>query len=608
MRAILINERQDKPGLIGRPVVTQSGVVSALKGTHQAGQRVTLANMRSIKDKLAQVQLALNGANQNLLYIGRTLDLIDGNLEKLKEANQKLGDYWTQFLKHPITEYSIVRFIDVGCSMDRSREDMLGEYVDPYSIQYDSYPAGENVTTNGIILPRAGLFIVPNVNAALTQSMYVALVSKKPFIDSFRYRFPDGGYTALTFPATFRGPGSAPDALTAPSVFFYGPLYRHNDITAVQTKEDEWIIDPNQKNVAITPVDNMRTNFGWYGEHVDCFVSKPFYGDLDRYPDVEIPSNASWDVTNLMSFKNEDGDRYAYGNVEPHGCIVEYDDGYRPGITNPYEAAGHVVAVTVQGEKYYSIKYFRESDQYAGYPCSAGGWKTIYFPSLGYRSSSGINTRTWPNVFGESSPQSCYFRPMTRVPGQSFNVVPEYYFNVTSMLFNGNTLGIPPVAIGGRVINQTIVVKTTCRFGDDPLFQGIIGNLSIVPQPKGNYYDVQVWGISSGVPFLLTERTRMVYDAPINGSGADVRSIEQIIYNFDPWRKKSESGNFFNPNPSSLEDNKGKISEIFAITFDGHTISYRDNAYWRDVFDTLVQPAQWEFRKAYNYNKFYSGY
>ena len=621
MRAILLNERTDKAGLLGRPVTATTGMCSALNGTYQAGQSISLMNLRGIRDKLQKVQLAINGCNENLDEINLNLDLIEQRSGSLKEATSRLGDPWKSFINNPITPYSTAKFLDISTSLDRSREDLLGEQgYDPYSFQYDSGIIGNEdglIWTNNIILPRGGIFILPNAANVLSgQSFWSEDVTQQPFTDPFGYRLPDGGVTAGYFEAGPRGPGSFPDYTSGQGIRFYGPAIRHADVTTVQTKEDETILDPSAKNIAVRPEvmydfirngshsgqvwENINStpthqikDWGWCAsDNARLWVSKPFYGDLDNYPNVEVDGR---------DFR-VDGDRYGFGNVDiKNGCWVTVDqDLYSEDQENPYAAAGAVKWITVDGVRYDNIKYYRYRSDTDHFPCSNGGYKTQYFPSLGYDDNH-------VDIFGK--PQSCYFRATIRVPGQTFYVVPKYTLRVETAKFDGNILQVPQMMVGFRNINQTVVVKTTGRFGYDPFYGGYLDNLHLVPTPKGTYYDMQVWIISYGYPILLLERTRVTYDSLLTTSTADFKFLEQVVYNFNPFiDPNTETGDFFSGFTGNLKDNKGKIREVYGVTFDGHTVSYRNDTRWRDVFNMLTVPPTWEFRKAEGIKEFYEGF
>lgn len=124
-----------------------------------------------------------------------------------------------------------------------------------------------------------------------------------------------------------------------------------------------------------------------------------------------------------------------------------------------------------------------------------------------------------------------------------------------SHVFNKNILNIKPKQIGNRTIEKTIVIKTRYEFG------------------TGIYRACQVLCkcVGSDTLYLLLERDMQRF---YNGNNADVMMIEQVIYNFDP----ENYGDFFTGHRG------GKISEVFAYTFDGHIISYRPNMEWKDNY------------------------
>lgn len=124
-----------------------------------------------------------------------------------------------------------------------------------------------------------------------------------------------------------------------------------------------------------------------------------------------------------------------------------------------------------------------------------------------------------------------------------------------SHVFNKNILNIKPKQIGNRTIEKTIVIKTRYEFG------------------TGIYRACQVLCkcVGSDTLYLLLERDMQRF---YNGNNADIMMIEQVIYNFDP----ENYGDFFTGHRG------GKISEVFAYTFDGHIISYRPNMEWKDNY------------------------
>ena len=124
-----------------------------------------------------------------------------------------------------------------------------------------------------------------------------------------------------------------------------------------------------------------------------------------------------------------------------------------------------------------------------------------------------------------------------------------------SHVFNKNILNIKPKQIGNRTIEKTIVIKTRYEFG------------------TGIYRACQVLCkcVGSDTLYLLLERDMQRF---YNGNNADIMMIEQVIYNFDP----ENYGDFFSGHRG------GKISEVFAYTFDGHIISYRPNMEWKDNY------------------------
>ena len=124
-----------------------------------------------------------------------------------------------------------------------------------------------------------------------------------------------------------------------------------------------------------------------------------------------------------------------------------------------------------------------------------------------------------------------------------------------SHVFNKNILNIKPKQIGNRTIEKTIVIKTRYEFG------------------TGIYRACQVLCkcVGSDTLYLLLERDMQRF---YSGNNADIMMIEQVIYNFDP----ENYGDFFTGHRG------GKISEVFAYTFDGHIISYRPNMEWKDNY------------------------
>lgn len=124
-----------------------------------------------------------------------------------------------------------------------------------------------------------------------------------------------------------------------------------------------------------------------------------------------------------------------------------------------------------------------------------------------------------------------------------------------SHVFNKNILNIKPKQIGNRTIEKTIVIKTRYEFG------------------IGIYRACQVLCkcVGSDNLYLLLERDMQRF---YSGNNADIMMIEQVIYNFDP----ENYGDFFTGHRG------GKISEVFAYTFDGHIISYRPNMEWKDNY------------------------
>lgn len=124
-----------------------------------------------------------------------------------------------------------------------------------------------------------------------------------------------------------------------------------------------------------------------------------------------------------------------------------------------------------------------------------------------------------------------------------------------SHVFNKNILNIKPKQIGNRTIEKTIVIKTRYEFGT-----GIYRAFQVLCKCVG-----------SDTLYLLLERDMQRF---YNGNNADIMMIEQVIYNFDP----ENYGDFFTGHRG------GKISEVFAYTFDGHIISYRPNMEWKDNY------------------------
>lgn len=124
-----------------------------------------------------------------------------------------------------------------------------------------------------------------------------------------------------------------------------------------------------------------------------------------------------------------------------------------------------------------------------------------------------------------------------------------------SHVFDGNIFAIRSSQIGNRSIEKTIIVKTRSEY------------------PTGLYLAFQVLVKCRGEDklHLVLERDMERFT---EGSGSDVMLIEQVWWNIDP----ENAGDFFTGHRG------GKISEVFAYTFDGHIISYRPNMEWKDNF------------------------
>ncbi len=652
MRAILINERQDKPGLIGRPVVTQSGLISALKGTHQAGQRVTLMNMRSIKDKLAKVQLALDGANQNLLEIGNNLETFDTNLEKLKESTSRLGDYWTQFLNQPtVTDFSLIRFLDVGGAMDKSRQDMMGEYVDPYYIEPN------------LLLPRGGIFTpTPGMDTMINGPMehYWGYFEPQPWIDRFGVRLPDGGFYATGYPDDpNHGPGSTITELKYPpsGKFFYGPLVQgpyingYSLLQAVEADAYGACFCPKNTGIRIAGTPYFGANYGWHlnkvarfaDEYVPVWVSAPFYpagnGVAIEGPAGNIP---------MATFSKRDGHWY-YGRCYQSTVHVHFnealltpdpDAGNLPMIPNyqkinqSYMALNAIEYIDVdfiddeQGEDSYlsgdggvAIRRYIDMLQHRRFYLNtdSGRWVTrngqgslvagqhqTIFPCVGFNVTDVGDSAGHVEDPFDRGWQSLYAVCRDTLPRQRIDTVPKYFVEVSTYRWNGNLLDVPPRKIGGRQIVTTHVLHTSCRFGYSPYYIGPVEAPNIKPTPKGTYDSVQVLGkCSDGSMILITERIRIKYDdTTVNDSSVGlvnypsaVRTIENVFYGFDPDKVE---GDIFD------RECIGLLQQVIVTTYDGHQIVYRENAKWQDMFDPFP-PYLWEFRTA-TFDPFYPRY
>lgn len=654
MRAILINERQDKPGLIGRPVVTQSGLISALKGTHQAGQRVTLMNMRSIKDKLAKVQLALDGANQNLLEIGNNLETFDKNLENLKEATSRLGDYWTQFLNQPtVTDFSLIRFLDVGGAMDKSRQDMMGEYVDPYFIEPN------------LLLPRGGIHTpTPGMDTMINGEMsnYWGYFEPQPWIDRFGVRLPDGGFYADTFVYDpNHGPGSiiTPEEYPPSGKLFYGPLRRgpyingYSLLQAVEADAYGACFCPKNIGLRTGVIPYNGANYGWHpekmirlaDEDVEVWISAPFFpaenGVAIEGPCGNIP---------LASFSARDGHWY-YGRCYQATVHVHFNeallvpDEYIPSIpmipnyqkTNQsYMALNAIEYIDVNfiddevGEDTYLVNQGVPPQEYVNMlqhrrfylNTDSGRWVTrngqgslvagqhqTIFPCVGFNVTDVGDSAGHVEDPFDRGYQSLYAACRDTLPRQRIDTVPKYFVEVSTYRWNGNLLDVPPRKIGGRQIVSTHVLHTSCRFGYSPYYIGPVEAPNIKPTPKGTYDSVQVLGrCSDGLMILITERIRIKYDdttvsvegpAAIESRPSAVRTIENVFYGFDP---NKDQGDIFD------RECIGLLQQVIVTTWDGHQIVYRDNAKWRDVYDPYAVPRLWEFRYVYDFNPFYPRY
>ena len=656
MRAILINKRQDKPGLIGRPVVTQSGLISALKGTHQAGQRVTLMNMRSIKDKLAKVQLALDGANQNLLEIGNNLETFDKNLENLKEATSRLGDYWTQFLNQPtVTDFSLIRFLDVGGAMDKSRQDMMGEYVDPYFIEPN------------LLLPRGGIHTpTPGMDTMINGEMsnYWGYFEPQPWIDRFGVRLPDGGFYAQGYPASDHGPGSTITPLEYPpsGKFFYGPLFRgpyingYSLLQAVEADAYGACFCPKSIGIRTGVIPYDGANYGWHNdkmvrledEDVEVWVSAPFF-PAENGVAIERPISSGALGTSLGTFSKRDG-KWGWGNCYQATVHVHFNeallvpDEYIPSIqmipnyqkiNQSYMALNAIEYIDVnfiddehgefsndgtEDRTYEFINMLQHRRFYLN--TDSGRWVTrngdgnpvagqheTIFPCVGFNVTDLGDTHGHVEDPFNRGYQSLYAVCRDTLPRQTIGTVPKYFVEVSTYRFDGNLLDVPPRKIGGRQIISTHVLHTSCRFGYSPYYIGPVEAPNIKPTPKGTYDSVQVLGkCSDGSLILITERIRIKYDdttvsiegpAAIESHPSAVRTIENVFYGFDPNKVE---GDVFDTNSECI----GRLQQVIVTTFDGHQIVYRDNAKWRDTFDTMP-PYLWEFRTA-TFDPFYPRY
>jgi hypothetical protein len=130
----------------------------------------------------------------------------------------------------------------------------------------------------------------------------------------------------------------------------------------------------------------------------------------------------------------------------------------------------------------------------------------------------------------------------------------QYNLTTSFSKYNKNLYNVKSTQIGGRVIVATWVWRTIFNFE-----RGIYVSCMVLVQCQGE-----------SQPRLLLERDLVQY---YNGSGAKAKTVEQVIYNFNPSK---QMGDFLTSN------NKGKITEIIINTFDEHTIDYRGNVREKD--------------------------
>lgn len=124
-------EETKRAGLTGRPLLNTQGIVGSLRGSFVAGQRVTLINLRAISDKLAEAQRVMTDTVTEIEKAGDTIDDIKDKGNNLN----KLIDYWEKWDRKGVHDYNAqIEFLSSAMQMDIVREMMLGEYVDPYSI------------------------------------------------------------------------------------------------------------------------------------------------------------------------------------------------------------------------------------------------------------------------------------------------------------------------------------------------------------------------------------------------------------------------------------------------------------------------------------------
>lgn len=566
MRAVLINERTDKGGVLGRPITPVTGMTSSLKGTFNAGTNIATMNMKGISNKLKLVNDALVGAAQNIEQADQTIEKIEETSSEIDTISNTLtSNYWDLWLSKPLSnEASNVQMLATAAALDRSRERLIGETVDPYPI------------SDGLILPR-GFYLTSYFNSVSYILPSYGSFSKNqnvsPYMDKYGYRLPDGGYVALI------------STILQDQSYYYGEYVKNAFLQTYQYTYQHYVGRPYVRqeifDAQVVRWWYLRRNANWLQPASNIFIRLQYPGWVNN---VQEFYDGRWDVAGNQYYINTPYGQYkATDPLQGDACSQERVPSSI--ILNTSYNNGTIYSMDdcvqgwydSEGRYYESLGVYGVGGDTYGYGTGTpvrgrvSGWYEmphIFYDYIDQQGNPMLETdgrSHWQDIFYENA-NTILFRMLA----SKVLVIPTYNLHTEFVKYNKNLLNVKPNQIGGRNIIATWVWRTTCNFG------------------SGSYVAVQILVQCEGEssPRLLLERNNVKYSA--HSSDTYFKSIEQVIYNFNP----DGYGDFL------TSDGKGKITEIFATTFDGHTISYRPYTSINAKYDYIET----------TFDKWYSGY
>lgn len=485
MRAVLIVPENERAGLIGKPLINNGGMVSAMKGTSLARDKYSFVNMKNISLKLKEAQDALTQANITLDKTDETLEIIHNQQSAVSnETNLRYllsSKYWARWDANAISnKYEQVRFWATAMANDKIRDSLMGETIDVANLT-------PNGLYKGVMIPR-GFYNLGSQNNVRSNDLYWAGVN------NIGNSLWDGGFTAQIAsivgyqPNThaFYGPlNRKPDTASHPTTGFNVPAVSMN----VLFNYDFLMAFVGQQRLGGDTgifYTTCAAVYNWNGAQRTTLLSVPWevYEQKVGLIRKKFCRPVSFS-SSTFAIVNSDPQSWPFASV---GISFSADPYYGQTIASVYDLPINYT------NRYLNLTYCNPTSRVDVYVNSDYGGATV--PSF--------QITVQPFTIG--TPQTL-----------SNDFITQSYYT-----YNENVFGIDPILIGSRQIVQTNIIKTRVTF------------------PQGLYLcNTVTVKCNDGGTYLLMEREAVQY---YSGSGADVSQIEQIIYNFNP---KGTGGNFF---------------------------------------------------------------